>query len=123
MTSSEADGAGTDRPRPAERLLATLPYVSLLGLLTVAVNVVLSFEDPHEGMLLASGLLLLVAPLGVLVHLAVTRELTRAEKRTWIAGLTGRQGMAFLAAYCEGSGRRIAMERLASATRGRRPSR
>ena len=117
---SRSPDASTDRRPPVERLLATLPYVSLLGLLALAVNVVLSFEDPHGGMLLASGLLLLVAPLGVLVHLGVTRELTRAEKRTWIAGLTGRQGMAFFAAYFEGSGRRIAMERLASEAHGRR---
>ena len=120
MRDSRTPDASTDRRPPAERFFAILPYVSLLGLLAPAVNVVLSFEDPHGGMLLASGLLLPVAPLGVLVHLGVTRELTRAEKRAWMAGLTGRRGMAYFAAYCDGSGRRIAMERLASEARGRR---
>jgi hypothetical protein len=77
----------------------------------------LSFEEPHPGMLLASGLLLLVTPLGVALHLATTRELTRAEERAWVVGLTGRRGMAFLSAYLERSDRREALARLASGER------
>jgi hypothetical protein len=100
--------------RWTRRVLAILPTASLLGFLALAVNAALSFEEPHFGMLLASGLLLLVTPLGVALHLATTRELTRAEKRAWVVGLTGRRGIAFLSAYLEGSDRRAALERLSS---------
>ena len=103
----------TDDP---SAVLAILPWVSLLGFLGLAVNGVLSFEEPEREMLIASGLLLLVAPVGMLVHLGVTRELNRDEKRAWIAGLTGRRGMAFLAAYFKGSGRRTALQQVTSET-------
>ena len=105
----------TDDPRTA---LAILPWISLLGLLGLVVNTVLSFEEPERAMLIASGLLLMAAPLGLSIHLAVTRELSRDEKRAWIAGLTGRRGMAFLAAYFEGSGRRAALAQATSETGG-----
>jgi hypothetical protein len=111
-------GAAPRRTDDSRTALATLPWVSLLGFLGLAVNAVLSFEEPERAMLLASGLLLLAAPLGLLVHLGVTRKLTRAEKRAWIAGLTGRRGMAFLAAYFEGNGRRTALEQVASESGG-----
>lgn len=110
MTRSRAGDAST--------VLAILPWVSLLGFVGLAVNAVLSFEEPESAMLIASGLLLLAAPLGLLVHLGLTRELTGAEKRAWIVGLTGRSGMAFLAAYFNGSGRRTALERVTSETAG-----
>jgi hypothetical protein len=95
-----------------------LPWVSLLGFLGLGVNAGLSFEEPDRAMLLASGLLLLVAPLGALVHLGVTRQLTAGEKRAWITGLTGRRGMAFLAAYFKGRGQRAALEQVLSESGG-----
>ena len=106
----------------AEWLLVALPYVSLLGLVGLVANAVLSFEEPHQEMLLVSALALLAAPLGVLLHLTATRELTRGEKRAWIAGLMGRKGMALFTAYLKGIDRRRATEQLAAETRGRRTS-
>ena len=44
-------------------LLATLPYIRLLGLVGLVLNAVLSFEAPHREVLLASGLAVLAAPL------------------------------------------------------------
>jgi hypothetical protein len=106
----------------AEWLLATLLFISLLGLMGLVVNAVLSFEESHQELLIASGLALLAAPVGVLLHLAATRELTRGEKRAWIAGLMGRKGTALLAAYLKGVDRRRATEQLMAETRGRRTS-
>ena len=62
MARSEASNPGRVHvPRP-DRLLVTLPYVSLLGLVGLVVNALLSFEQPHPGILLASGLATLAAP-------------------------------------------------------------
>lgn len=114
MTGNQAaDSARRSESRTA-RVLTALPRVSLLGFVALAVNGLLSFEEPHPEMLLASGLLLLSTPLGVALHLNFTHELTRTEKRAWVAGLTGRRGMAYLSAYLEGGDRRRALEQLAS---------
>jgi hypothetical protein len=102
MSDSPAESSTRNAGRSTRGVLAVLPTASLVGFLALAVNATLSFEEPHFGMLLGSGLLLLVTPLGVALHLMTTRELTRAEKRPWFVGLTGRRGIAFLAAYLEG---------------------
>ena len=59
----------------------------------------LGFEEPHGALLTASAVLLLAAPLGMLMHLAVTPELTATEKRNWLHALGSRKGLRVLAAY------------------------
>jgi hypothetical protein len=117
LTDSPAAHSTGNSKRWTRWLLAVLPSASLLGFLALAVNATLSFEEPHLEMLIASGLLLLVTPLGVALHLATTRELTRAEKRAWVVGLTGHRGIAFLSAYLEASDRRRALAQLKSHAR------
>ena len=92
-------GGETTPGSGSNRVLLSLPYVSLLGLAGLATNIILSFEEPHTPMLLVSALLLSAAPVGVLVHLAATPELTREEKRMWLAGLLSQNGPTLFAAY------------------------
>jgi hypothetical protein len=69
--------------------LRTAPYVSVAGLMGVAANVMLGFEEPSYGFLVACLAAALAAPVFVLCHLALTRELSRDEKRAWLRTLAG----------------------------------
>jgi hypothetical protein len=95
----------TPMKRPTDTALSGLPYVSLLGCLAGAANVVLSFEEPHRGMLLLAGILVVSAPLGLAIHLALTTELTRADKRLWATALTSPASLRFFATYFTSSER------------------
>src|SRR5437867_4113557 len=103
----------------ANRVVALLPYLSLLGFVTLLPNVFFSFEEPHAGMLLVATLLLSAAPTGLLVHLATTRELTARERRAWFAGLMSRRGARFFAAYFDASDRHRATLLLVALARRR----
>jgi hypothetical protein len=71
--------------------LAASPFVSLSGFAGLAVLVALGFEEANT-ILLVSSAVALVAPLVVaLLHLFLTRELNRAEKRLWLRELFGRR--------------------------------
>jgi hypothetical protein len=65
----------------------------------------LSFEEPHPALLLAAAVLVAAAPVGMLIHLAATPQLTSDEKRRWVIGLTSRHGPALFAAYFRAGGR------------------
>jgi len=97
-----------------DHVLRTLPYVSLLGIGGLVVNIVLSFEEPHRPLLWASGLLLSAAPAGGLLHLATTGELTADEKRLWLSGL-GSGSATLFAAYFNRAERRASTRRLTAA--------
>jgi hypothetical protein len=115
MTSEPAAG----RPTLTSMMLASLPYMTLLGCAGIVANVMLSFEEPHDGMLLISAVLLASAPLGMALHLAFTDDLTLEQKRKWIAGLMGRNGPELFGAYFTSASRRRATERfLPQARRG-----
>jgi hypothetical protein len=114
MKRAERPSLARERGVWAARVLATLPYVTLLGFGGLVVNVILSFEEPHGPMLLASGLLLFAAPVGVFLHLATTPELTPQERRLWLAGLMGGSAALF-AAYFNRTERRTATRRLVEA--------
>jgi hypothetical protein len=64
--------------------------VGILAVLTVAgiagfvVTAMLGFEEPNTPMLLASGAMMLAAPVAALMHLSVTHGLTHDEKRIWV---------------------------------------
>jgi len=118
MTVGERATQGPARSRLVNWVFGTLPYVSVLGLAGVAANVILSFEEPHTTMLVASGLLLAAAPVGMLAHLAVTSALTRRQRELWIAGLLSRNGASLFAAYFRASDRRRATRTLDAADRG-----
>jgi hypothetical protein len=93
----------TAQPTRATRLgnlvLRGLPLLTFLGFAGLVANLVLSFEEPQSALLIASGLLLAAAPLGMALHLAATRQLSREEKRRWVAGLLSQRGPALFSAY------------------------
>jgi hypothetical protein len=93
-------------------MIASLPYMTLLGGVALVANIALSFEEPHREMLLVSALLIAAAPLGLVLHLAVTHELTPDEKRRWMAGLMSRRGPELFGAYFSSVSRRWATDRL-----------
>jgi hypothetical protein len=99
MTAGRATSPASPPQRWSDRLLASLPYVSLLGIASLVANLMLSFEEPHSTMLLGAAVLLSAAPVGMLVHFSTTSELTPDQKRKWVAGLTSRQGPALFVAY------------------------
>lgn len=70
------------------------PFVSVLFLCAIVgliLAAVFGFEEPIDRLLLPAAGLLLAAIAAVLLHLAVTRALTRPQKRAWLARLTGRR--------------------------------
>jgi hypothetical protein len=66
-------------------------------------------------LLLLSSVLALAAPAAVLVHLAVTGELTRQEKRVWMRHLAGSRAPSAFAAYLTAPDRRAAARELTAA--------
>ncbi len=94
-----------------KRLIVLLPYTSLLGLVGLFVVVLLGFEEPHPVMLVVAAVLVLSAPLGMLVHLASTTELSPQEKRLWWRSLLGKN-LWLLNSYFRPEARRAATARL-----------
>ena len=101
MTAGHTESTASPRQR-SDRLLACLPYASLVGLAGLVANLMLSFEEPHSTMLAGAGALVVAAPVGMLLHVWATSELAADEKRKWVTGLTSRQGPALFAAYFSG---------------------
>jgi hypothetical protein len=71
----------------------------------------LGFEEPNGWLLLISAGLALVAPGVVLTHLALTRELSREEKRMWVRELTSVSAASAFADYLRASDHRTAIAR------------
>jgi hypothetical protein len=64
--------------------------------------------------LLTSFVLMLAAPVAMLVHLTVTRELTPREKRIWIRQLAGPRAARAFSAYLTSHDRGATAELLAA---------
>jgi len=109
--------AVTRGARLARAGAAAMPYVTLLGCAGLAATAVLGFEEPNPRMLLVSGVLVAVAPAGLLLHLAFTGELSRADKRAWLAGLASFRDPGLLADYFDPETRAQATRRLHSRAR------
>ena len=96
----------------ADLALGSLPYLALVGCAGIAANILLSFEEPHRGMLLVSFVLIAAAPVGLTIHLAVTSEMALTDKRRWILGLMSRSGFELFTAYFTPTERRQATRQL-----------
>jgi hypothetical protein len=101
----------------ADRIFGGLPFVTLLGLLGVAVMALLGFEQPDTLMLVVASLLLLAAPVGLVLHLSTTKELTAEEKRLWAIRLLSWRGPALFGAYFVRRERRNATKALVDSAR------
>ncbi len=93
---------------------------SVFGIAGLAVAGMVGFEEPNSTLLLVSSLLILAAPLAMIVHLSVTRELTRQEKRTWIHALAGHRGPWVFSEYLTCTDRPATARRLAEESLERR---
>jgi hypothetical protein len=102
------------------RVLVALGVPGVAGLFATGL---MGFEEPGNMLLLLSSALTLAAPAAVLVHLAVTGELTRHEKRVWMRHLSGSRAPSAFAAYLTAPDRRAVARKLAAATAAIRRSR
>ena len=102
----------------ADRILSALPYTSLCGLAGLVVTMAWGFEEPHAGLLFVSGALLASAPVGMLLHLASTSELSMLEKRLWLRALMRRGGQRLATRYFRAGERRVVTEGLLRAATG-----
>ena len=87
--------------------------LSITGMIGLATTVLVGFEEPNNTLLLVSTVLVLAAPLAALVHLGLTTELTRQEKRAWIRGFTGPRAPRVLSDYLTCRDRRATARQLA----------
>jgi Fe2+ transport system protein B len=94
--------------------------VSAAGLAGLAFAVLAGFEEPDTALLLASGALMLAAPVAVVVHLMLTKTLTREERQIWIRELSGRRAPRALATYLARADRAAAARRFAEEAAARR---
>ena len=92
----------------SNRILPASVLVSTLGFGGAFVTGVLGFEEPNTALLIFSCTLALTAPVAVVVHLVMTRELTGEEKRLWIRELLGPRMASALSAYAKCTDRRSA---------------
>jgi hypothetical protein len=83
----------------------------------LATTTLVGFEEPNNTLLFASTVLVLAAPLAALVHLSLTSELTRQEKRAWIRGFTGPRAPRLFADYLTSRDRRATARILAEQRR------
>src|SRR5262245_51274342 len=84
----------------APRILwRALPVISAFGLAGLAATLLLGFEEPNAALLALSAVALLIPLLVPFVHLAVTKELSREEKRAWLRAMTGRRAPWAWSAY------------------------
>ena len=97
----------------ANRILGSSTVLSIAGMIGLATTAVVGFEEPNNALFLVSTILLLAAPLAALVHLSLTSELTRQEKRAWIRGFTGPRAPRLFADYLTSRDRRATAHKLA----------
>ena len=62
----------TRQPSFTNRVFGAVAAVSAAGMIGLAVTAVVGFEEPNDALLLTSFILMLVAPVATLVHLART---------------------------------------------------
>ena len=104
----------TRQPSFTNRVFGALAAVSAAGMVGLAVTAVVGFEEPNNALLLTSFILMLVAPVATLVHLARTRELTSRERRMWIRQFAGPRAPRAFSAYLTSHDRSATAERLAA---------
>ena len=102
------------RPSGVDRLMNALPYTTLTGFIGVVVVLLLGFEQPNPTTLVVAAILLLSAPVGMIVHLSTTTELSGPGKRLWWKSMLGKDLWLFNA-YFRPEERRAATSRLSQA--------
>jgi hydrogenase-4 membrane subunit HyfE len=81
----------------AHSILVGCSALSIFGCSVAAFTALVGFEEADDTLLLASAVLILAAPLALLVHLVLTKQLTRDDKRLWTRAFTS---SGFASAFC-----------------------
>ena len=81
------------------KVLPLLVALFVVGLLGVTLAVLIGFEEPPRLLFALSTLCVLAPALILLLHLSMTKELSRAEKTFWLRGLFSRKALQFASAY------------------------
>jgi hypothetical protein len=110
------------QPPFTNTVLGACAVLNLFGMAGLVLTATLAFEEPNAALLLVSSLLLFAVPIAVLMHLVVTRELSRQEKRIWIQQLTGGRAPWAFSDYLTSPDRRATAKRLAEETATRGPA-
>jgi hypothetical protein len=95
------------RPR-ANHVFAIAGALSMLGMTVLVVMLLFGFEEPNTTLLTLASILIFIAPLVMLLHLALTKDLGGGEKRIWMRELTSARAPGALAAYFTADDRREA---------------
>jgi hypothetical protein len=80
-------------------VIKALPTLSLLGFAGIAAMAILGFEEPPPALLAFSTAALIAPLLAILLDLALTRELSRAQKRAWLRHVAGTRAPRAWSAY------------------------
>jgi hypothetical protein len=110
------------RPVHARKSLDVWMAPSLAGFALLGLTGLFGFEEANVWLLMLAAALTLAAPAAVFVHLSLTGELTRDEKRMWIREFTSSASASALADYLTATDRRATTARRAHA-RARRQRR
>jgi hypothetical protein len=93
-------------------ILKGLSFAGIAGLVVLATAMLVGFEEMGTGLLIVSVVLMLSTPLGVLLHLWLTNDLTREQKRAWRRELSGSRAAIALSEYLANEDRAAAAERM-----------
>jgi hypothetical protein len=95
---SESDSKRAPTPRVAH-LLRLAGAITLLGIIGVALALFLGFEEAPGALFLVPALCVFVAPIVLLLHLCLTKTMTRAEKQSWLKAFVSRRALHAAADY------------------------
>jgi hypothetical protein len=73
--------------------------LTIVGVVGIAWVTFLGFEEPHTPVLLLATAMMLIAPIGALAHLGLTRKLTDNEKRIWLTEFASSEMWSALSEY------------------------
>lgn len=93
-------------------ILKGLSLAGVGGLVVLAAAMLVGFEEMGTSMLIISVVLMLSAPVGVLLHLWLTNDLTREQKAAWRRELSGPRAATALSEYVVTEDRAAAAERM-----------
>ena len=106
--------SSTKQATHTNAILGAFTVLSVAGLAGLIITPLAGFEEPASGLLLVSSVLTLAAPIATLVHLSVTKELTRHEKGIWMRQLTGPRAPRVFSMYLTSRDRSAVAERFAA---------
>ena len=94
----------------SRRMLKALPFAGLAGLLLLTAALLIGFEEVGTGVVVLSVALMLSVPVGVLLHLSLSADLTPPQKAAWRRVLTGPRALSAMSEYLASDDRAAAID-------------